>query len=168
VRIRRIENPKNLKIPCRIAQHHLNMSGGWVQPPFLILADPGEKKTRELERVAQDLEGEVRQLREQLLHPTGHRGGPSRPLQPGKGQQQHVGKLEADLEAVLHEKDLQRARIRDLEASMRQLKVPARSTNLKDRTRCNETRCLDDECLLSGFVPAGQATRLRALPTTGS
>jgi len=100
------------------------------QPLFDSPADLGERN-RELERVAQDLEGEVRQLREQLLHPTGQRGGPPRQPVTDRAQRQHVGHLEADLQAVLHEKDLQRSRIRDLEANMRHLKVGGQCSHRK-------------------------------------
>ena len=82
---------------------------------------PGlKRRNEELEKVAEDLEAQVRALKQQLLHPNGSSQAVKSPQQVQ--QRRQILQLQAELDAVQYERDMEKSHIRRLEA-IRHLEV---------------------------------------------
>ena len=68
--------------------------------------------------MAEDLEAQVRALKQQLLHPSGSSQAVKSPQ-----QRRQIMQLQAELDAVQYERDMEKSHIRRMEATVRHLEV---------------------------------------------
>ena len=71
--------------------------------------------------MAEDLEAQVRALKQQLLHPSGSSQAVKSPQQVQ--QRRQIMQLQAELDAVQYERDMEKSHIRRMEATVRHLEV---------------------------------------------